>query len=219
MPLPERLSFTEGAAIPESGLTAWTNLVVEGGLAAGETVVVTGATGAVGAFAVQLARELGARVLAAGRDRGRLEPLQELGAEEVLVLGPGLADRVRARTAGRGADLVLDLVGGANVPHLLDSLAERGRLVLVGLMAGARAELDLGAILRRRLRLIGSVLRARPRAEKARLVGAFAEFALPRIADGRLRPLVARTYPFDRVAHALAALERGEAGGKIVVEM
>lgn len=219
MPIPDGLSFVEAAALPEAGLTAWTNLVAEGGLVAGETVVVTGANGGVGTFAVQLARELGARVLAAGRDPDRLEPLRALGAAELLTLGPDLAQRVAALTGGRGADLVLDLVGGEHLPALLAALAPRGRLVLVGLMAGARAELDLGAILRRRLRLIGSVLRARSREEKARLVAAFAAFALPRLADGRLRPIVDRTFPFARIADAFAAFARGGVAGKIVVEM
>ena len=219
MPLPAGFTFVEGAALPEAGLTAWTNLVAEGGLAAGETVVVSGANGGVGTFAVQLARELGARVLAAGRDLDRLAPLRALGADELIALGPDLPARVRELTGGRGADLVLDLVGGAHLPGLLAALAVRGRLVLVGLMAGRRAELDLGAILGRRLRLIGSVLRARSREEKAGLVAAFSEFALPRLAAGRLRPVVDRTFPFSDVEAAFAAFERGGVSGKIVVEM
>ena len=110
-------------------------------------------------------------------------------------------------------------MGGEHLPELLGALAVQGRLVLVGLMAGRRAELDLGAILGRRLHVIGSVLRARPRDEKARLIAAFAEFALPRLASGRLRPIVDRTFPFAEVAEAFAALERGGVAGKIVVEM
>ena len=219
LPLPENLGFAAGAALPEAALTAWTNLVAEGGLRAGETVVVSGANGGVGSFAVQLAHELGARVVAAGRDPERLAPLRALGADELVALGDGLAERVRDLTAGAGADLVLDLVGGEHLPDLLAALALRGRLVLVGLMAGARAEVDLGLVLRRRLRLIGSVLRARSREEKARLVAAFGEFALPRLADGRLRAVVDRTFPFSRVEEAFAALERGGVTGKIVVEM
>lgn len=219
MALPDGCSLVEGAALPEAGLTAWTNLVAEGGLRAGETILISGANGGIGTFAVQLARELGARVLAAGRDRERLAPLEALGADALLLLGPELPARVRELTGGRGADLVLDLVGGEHLPSLLAALAPRGRLVLVGLMAGRTAEVDLGAILSRRLRVIGSVLRPRPRDEKARLVAAFADFALPRLADGRLRPVVDRTFPFDRVEDAFAAFERGGVVGKIVVEM
>jgi len=218
MSLPESLSFAEGAAIPEAGLTAWTNLVAEGGLAAGETVLVTGANGGVGRSVVQLASALGARVLAAGRDMGRLAPLRDLGAGELLLLDDRLPEAVRAGTGGRGADLALDLVGGEHLPRCLAALADRGRCVLVGLMAGPRAELDLADLLRRRLRLIGSVLRARPRAEKAKLVTAFTEFALPRYADGRLVPQLDRTFPFDDVAAAYAHLAAGGVEGKVVVE-
>jgi len=219
MSLPENLSFAEGAAIPEAGLTAWTNLVAEGGLAAGETVLVTGANGGVGRTAVQLAHALGARVLAAGRDRERLEPLRGLGADELLILGDRLPHAVRDATGGRGADLALDLVGGEHLPRCLAALADRGRCVLVGLMAGPRAELDLADLLRRRLRLVGSVLRARPREEKKKLVAAFAAFALPRYADGRLLPQLDRVFPFDEIGKAYGRLDEGGVEGKLLVEM
>ncbi len=217
MALPEHLSFAEGAALPEAGLTAWTNLVAEGGLEAGETVLVTGASGGVGTMAVQVAHELGARVLAAGRSRERLESLTALGADGLLVDDAGLAVAVRDRTRGRGVDLVLDLVGGGRLPEHLAALRNRGRLVLVGLMAGRSAELDLGEILRRRLVLRGSVLRSRPREEKAALVAAFAAFALPRLADGRIRPVIEETVPFERVGEAYRRLDAGGVAGKVVL--
>ena len=219
MRLPENLSAVQGAALPEAGLTAWTNLVPEGGLVAGEVVLVTGASGGVGSFAVQLARELGGRVIAAARDRGRLERLRQLGTEELVTDGEGLADRVRDATGGRGADLVLDLVGGARLPEHLAALRTGGRLVLLGLLAGHSAELDLRALLRRRLRIIGSVLRSRSRDEKARLVAGFAAFALPRLAAGRLRPVVDRVLPHAEAAEAYAALAAGGVFGKVVLEM
>jgi putative PIG3 family NAD(P)H quinone oxidoreductase len=218
MELPSALGFAQGAAVPEAGLTAWTNLVAEGRLAPGETVVVTGATGGVGTFTVQLARELGARVVAAGRDRGRLEPLLDLGAHHVARLDD-LPVEVRRLNDGRGADLVIDLVGGEHLGRALEALAPRGRLVLVGLMAGRTAPLDLGLVLGRRLRLVGSLLRPRPREEKAALVGAFAAFALPRLADGRLRAVVDRVLPLERAAEAYSALESGGVAGKVVLEI
>ncbi len=219
MPIPDNLSFVEGAAIPEAGLTAWTNLVAEGGLVAGETVLVTGATGGMGSFAVQLARELGARVLAAGRSRERLELLRGLGVEEICIEGANLARQVREATGGRGADLAMDLTGGPEMNSHLGALREGGRLVLVGLVSGRQAEVDLGMILSRRLRVVGSVLRPRPREEKARLVADFAEFALPRLRDGRLRPVVDRTFPLERAAEAYKAFERGGVFGKIILTM
>jgi putative PIG3 family NAD(P)H quinone oxidoreductase len=219
MPRPAPLSFTAAAALPEAALTAWTNLRVEGGLRAGETVLITAAASGVGTFAVQLAREFGAHVLVAGRDLTRLEPLRELGAEGACLLGETLPEAVRALNRGRGVELVMDLVGGPGLRHLLGALAPRGRLVLVGLMGGARAELELDAVLRRRLRIVGSVLRPRSRAEKAELVAGFRAFADERLADGRLRPVVDRVLPFAAVADAYAALAAGGVTGKVVLEM
>jgi putative PIG3 family NAD(P)H quinone oxidoreductase len=217
MPLPDNLSFVEGAAIPEAALTSWVNLVVEGGLQAGETVLVTGAAGGMGSFAVQLARELGARVLAAGRDRERLEMLRGFGIDEVCLEGVNLAAQVREATHGRGVDLVLDFTAGPEINGHLAALASRGRLVVVGTVGSRKGEVDLGLILGRRLRVIGSVLRARPREEKARLTADFAAFALPRLRDGRLRPVVDRVVPLERAAEGYKALERGGAFGKIVL--
>jgi putative PIG3 family NAD(P)H quinone oxidoreductase len=219
MPVPPNLSFVEAAAVPEVGLTAWTNLVHEGRLAAGETVLITAAASGVGSFAVQLARELGARVLVAGRSIERLQPLVTFGAAACLPLGEGLPAALRAVNDGRGADLVLDLVGGEGLGHHLDALHDGGRLVLVGLLGGGRATLDLSRLMRRRLRLLGSVLRPRSRAEKAALVAAFADFGLPRLADGRLRPVVDRVLPFSRIADAYQKLEAGGVLGKIVLEL
>jgi putative PIG3 family NAD(P)H quinone oxidoreductase len=219
MPLPGNLSWTEGAAIPEAGLTAWTNLVAEGELQAGQSVLITGATGGMGSFAVQLARELGARVLAAGRDRDRLEQLRSLGVEEICIEGSDLAQQVREATGGRGVDLVFELVGGSAINAHLAALRDGGRLVLIGLLGGRSAEVNLSLVLSRRLRVAGSVLRPRSRAEKAKLVADFSAFALPRFKDGRLRPVVDRVLPLARAAEAYRALETGGVWGKIVLSM
>ncbi len=217
--LPDGLSWTDGAALPEAALTAWTNLVGEAALAPGERVLVTGATGGVGSFAVQLARELGAVPIAAGRDPGRLERLAALGAAAALPDDGELPERVRRATGGAGVEVVFDLVGGSRLGDHLACLAPGGRLVLLGLLAGARAEVDLGLVLGRRLRIVGSVLRPRPRPEKAALVRAFGEFAAERLADGRLAAVVDRVLPFERIAEAYAALAAGGLFGKIVVEV
>jgi len=124
---------------------------------------------------------------------------------------------VRAATGGSGVDLVLDLVAGEWLPPTLDCMAERGRLVLVGLTAGRKVELDLSVILKRRLRIVGSVLRARPVAEKSALVRGFAEFGLPRLADGRLRPVVDRLFPLAEAARAYAHLEHERPLGKVLL--
>lgn len=220
--IPAALSFLEAAALPEAAITAWTNLRTEGELRAGEWVLVSGATSGVGTFALQLARELGGRPIAAARDAGRLGLLAALGAEAAVALDDDLPAAVRRVTGGGdagGAQLALDLVGGPWLPLLLGALAPLGRCVLVGLVAGRRAEIDLELLLRRRLRLSGSVLRPRPRREKAELVEAFERFAAPRLADGRLRPVIARVHPFAAVAAAYEELARGGVTGKIVIDL
>jgi putative PIG3 family NAD(P)H quinone oxidoreductase len=219
LPIPAPLSFVEAAAIPEVAVTAWTNLVHEGGLRRGQTVLITAAASGVGTFAVQLGRELGARVLVAGRSPERLQPLLDLGAAAAFPLDDELPSAVRAASGGAGAELVIDLVAGEATNRHLECLAEGGTLVLVGLLGGARGNLDLSRLMRRRLSLLGSVLRPRSRSEKAALVEAFGEFALPRLADGRLRPVVDRVLPFARIAEAYEALERGGVLGKVVLEL
>lgn len=219
MPVPANLTLEEAAAIPEAALTSWTNLVVEGGLAAGETVLVTGATSGIGTFAVQLIRELGGKVIAAARSVERLERLRDFGVDQVVALDADYPRRVRELTGGRGVDLVLDLVAGEWFAPTLDCMAERGRLVLVGLTAGRKAQVDLGVVLRHRLRIVGSVLRARPVAEKAELVRGFAAWGLPRLADGRLRPVVDRLFPLADAAAAYAVLEHERPLGKVLLTM
>ena len=217
--IPGDWSCEEAAALPEAAITSWVNLVDEGTLRAGESVLVAGATSGVGTFAVPLAKALGARVLAAGRDRERLAVARELGADALLELGPALPEAARAATGGRGVELVLDLVGGAHLAEHLAALAPRGRLVLVGLMAGATATLDLAAVLRRRLVIRGSVLRSRSRDEKARLVAAFLAFAAPRLARRELVPRIDRVFAFDEIAAAYDYLARGRPLGKVVVRV
>ena len=219
MAVPAGLDLVTAAALPEVALTAWTNLVREGELEAGQTVLITAAASGVGSFAVQLARELGARVLVAGRSLERLEALEPLGASDLLSLGETLPEQVRELTDGRGVDLVIELAGGVGLAHSLKALRPQGRVVLVGILAGPRAEIDLADVLRRRLELRGSVLRARPREEKARLIEEFLAFAGDRLDDGRLAPVIDRVVPFDDVADAYAALEAGGVFGKIVLEM
>ncbi len=219
MAIPEGLDYEQAAALPEVALTAWTNLVVEGRLKRRQTVLITAAASGVGTFAVQLGRELGGRMLVAGRDRERLERLRKLGAEACIPLDATLPKAVRAITDGPGVDLVIELAGGPGVGERLKALKTQGRLVLVGLLAGAAAEIDLADVLRRRLTLVGSVLRARSREEKAKLVADFSAFAAQRLADGRLKPVVHEVRPFRAIADAYAQMERGGVLGKLVLKV
>jgi len=220
MRIPAGLSFEEAAALPEVAITSWTNLAYEGRLREGQSVLITAAASGVGIFAVQLARELGAaQVLVAGRSLDRLEKLRELGADTCLELDGWFPKAVRDATAGNGVDLIVDLAGGSEVGTHLKALKVGGRLVLVGILAGARAEIDLADLLRRRLQIVGSVLRARTRAEKARLVADFLAFASPRLEDGRLRPIVHKIYPLREIAEAYAQMEEGGVFGKLVLSV
>jgi putative PIG3 family NAD(P)H quinone oxidoreductase len=214
--VPADWSWAEAAALPEAAITAWTNLVVEGELRAGERVLVTGATSGVGTYVVALAKALGATVVAAGRDRERLERTRDLGADEIVLLNelPGALE-----SSGGEVDLALDLVGGEGLPNLLAALAPRGRVVLIGLMAGRSATLDLGLVLRRRLTVRGSVLRPRSSAEKTALVAGFVEFAADRLARRELVPVIDRLFPFDEIAAAYRFLAVDRPLGKVVVEV
>jgi NADPH2:quinone reductase len=166
---------------------------------------------------VQLARELGAEVIAAGRSVERLRELEALGIERRVLLDAEFVGAVHRRTNGRGVDLVLDLVGGEWTAKAIDALAPHGRLVLVGLTAGAKAHVDLAHVLRRSLRIVGSLLRTRSREEKASLVSAFQTFAGTKLATGAMKPIVHRTFPLAKAAAAYEAMAAGGFTGKLVL--
>lgn len=216
--IPDNLSFVEAAAVPEAFITAYDAMVVQGRLSAGETVLVNAVGSGVGTAAVQIARAIGARSIGTARSDGKLAGARDLGMDEGLcVEGGRFAAAVRERTAGRGVDVVLELVGGSYVEEDLRCLAARGRLILVGLLAGRTAELDLGLILRSRIELRGTVLRARPLDEKIQAAQLLARHMNPLFARGALRPVVDRVLPIERAGEAHAAMAASELFGKIVL--
>ena len=202
--------------IPEAFLTAWLNLFLLGRLSPGEVAVVHAAASGVGSAALQLCRGVAGTVLATASP-GKHAACLELGATHVLArqdVPSGLADAVR-RAAGRGADLIFDLVGGSYLEANVAALALQGRLCCISTMGGSKATLDVGALLTRRLTVMGSTLRNRSPAQKAKLVADFAHEGLPRFATGELRPVLGRTYPLAQAREAHAAMERNEVVGKI----
>ena len=218
LPIPEGMSFAEAAAIPEAFLTSWLNLFLLGRLSPGEVAVVHAAASGVGSAALQLCRGVASTVLATASPAKHAACL-ELGATHVLArqdVPAGLAEAVR-RAAGRGADLIFDLVGASYLEANVAALALQGRLCCISTMSGSKGTLDVGALLTRRLTLMGSTLRNRSAAQKARLVADFARNALPRFQTGELRPVLGRTYPLAQAREAHAALERNEVIGKIVL--
>jgi len=196
--IPDDLTDREAAAVPEAFITAHDAVFTRAGLALGETLLVNGASGGVGTAAVQLGVAAGARVLA--NTRSHREALTDMGAEPCVL------------SEARGVDVVLELVGAANLTGSLEALALRGRIIVVGTGAGADAELSLRALMGRRASVMGTVLRARSMEEKAAAVQAFARSVVPHLAAGRVRPVIDRVFP---VAEAAAAFEHLSAPGKL----
>jgi NADPH:quinone reductase-like Zn-dependent oxidoreductase len=208
LPMPERLSFEEAAAVPVAFLTAWTMLAVRARLAAGETVLVQGAGSGVGTAAIQIARHLGARVLAATHSPAKAPALRALGADEVLVAGrERLHLRVQRLTGRRGADVVFEHVGAATWDESVRSAAFRGRIVTCGATTGAVAQTNLAFVFAKELAILGATLGNR---EDLAAV-------LDLVQQGRLRPVVDRVLPLAACRAGHEILEAGAANGKVVL--
>jgi putative PIG3 family NAD(P)H quinone oxidoreductase len=217
LPVPDGFSFEQAAAIPEAFLTAHDALHNRGAMQRGETVLVHAAASGVGIAALQLARLAGARVLATLRSASKVARLRQWLSEDPLVLSEArFADAVRERTGGRGADLVLDFVGAAYLEENLRALAPRGRLVVIGLLGGTGATLDLGRLLTQRLRIEGTVLRSRPLAEKIALTEQFRS-VLPHFQSGSLAPVIDTVFPFEQAAQALELMAANRNTGKLIL--
>jgi putative PIG3 family NAD(P)H quinone oxidoreductase len=218
--IPEGMPFADAAAIPEAFLTAWDAMVAQGRLSSGETVLVHAAGSGVGTAAVQIASAIGARPIGTMRTPQKLGRARELGLKDgIVVEGARFADEVLARTAGRGVDVVLELVGGAYVAQDLLCLAPRGRIVVVGTMGGGRVDLDLSLLMRKRAELRGTVLRARPLEEKILAGQALQRHLVPLFESGALRPVVDRVLPLARAADAHRLMQNNDAFGKLVLEV
>ena len=214
--IPDALSFEDAAAVPEAYLTAYDALFVRGHLAPGEWVLLHAAGSGVGTAAAQIASHAGARVVALSRSPDKRVKLAATGLVALDAGSPGLADDIRRATGG-GVDVVIDVVGAASLALDLAVLRPKGRLVIAGTMSGARTELDLGSLMRKRLTIVGTVLRSRPLAEKIEVTGAFARAILPLLASGALSPTVDRVVPWTEARAAHASMERNENFGKIVL--
>jgi putative PIG3 family NAD(P)H quinone oxidoreductase len=218
LPWPPGLDAVGAGAVPEVFATAFDNLVVRGALRPGEVALVHGGSSGVGTAAIQLARRAGCRVLVTASTPEKLAACADLGADAgIAYRDEDVVARVRELTDGRGVDVILDIVGGPYLDANLRSLAVEGRLVVIGLQGGARAELDLGRVLTRRLRVLGSTLRARSTEEKAALARRVEAEVWPGFADGSLRPVVDSVLSLEEVARAHERMESSAHIGKIVL--
>jgi len=220
IPIPERLSFVEAAAIPEAFLTAREALFTLGKVAADDVVLVHAAAGGVGSAAVQLAKKAGARVIATAGSDEKLARVGALGAD-VLVnyKTEDFAERALAETSKKGVDVALDFVGASYFARHVSCLAVAGRLVVIGVMGGANAELNLAVVLRQRLQILGLVMRSRPVTDKIAITQAFIRESLPLFANGALVPVVDSTFPLAEAAKAHERMEANANFGKIVLEI
>lgn len=215
--VPDDVDEVAAGALPEALATAWSALH-DARAVAGTSILVRGGSGGVGSVTVRLALALGLRVLATAGGPDRVARVQALGAHTVLDhREPDLAARVLDATAGRGVDVVLDVVGAAALAENLAMLADDGRLVVIGLQKGAHAELDLGLLLRRRARVIGTTLRSRPPEQKAAIMLGVRKHVWPLVAAGQVRAPVHATLPLAEAAEAHRLLASGEVFGKLVL--
>jgi putative PIG3 family NAD(P)H quinone oxidoreductase len=218
LPVPERMSLAEAAAVPEVFLTVALSVFRLGALPDAGALLVHGGGSGVGTAAIQMAKAVGATVVVTAGSEQKCRRCLELGADRAVDYRTGdFVAAAHGATGGSGVDVVLDPVGGPYLERNLEALATGGRLVVIATMGGRRAEIDLAALLRRRLTVIGTTLRARPLDEKATLVADFAARFLPLLADGRLRPVVDRVLPIAEVAEAHRIVAASEHFGKVVL--
>jgi putative PIG3 family NAD(P)H quinone oxidoreductase len=218
MPVPDGVDLVAAGALPEVACTVWSNVFMVAALQPDETLLVHGGAGGIGTFAIQLAHALGARVVATAGSPEKLEVCRSLGADvAVSYREQDFVEEVHAATDGRGADVILDNMGAKYLERNLAALATEGRLVVIGMQGGTRAEIDLGALMRKRAAVTATSLRARPVEEKAAICASVVEHVWPLVADGSVRTLVHATLPLEDAREGHRMMEAGEHVGKIVL--
>jgi NADPH2:quinone reductase len=220
--IPPELDWAEAGAMPEVFITAHDALFTRGGLHMGERVLIHAAASGVGTAAIQVAHAAGATVYGTSRTADKLQRILELnlGLDKSVAVGgqpANFVEAVQKWTNGTGVDVILDLVGGDYFGANLEALASQGRLICVGTMAGPKSEIDLGLLLRKRVTIIGTMLRGRSIEEKAEATRLFASAVLPLVSLGAIRPVIDRVYPVDEVRDAHERMESNASFGKIVL--
>jgi putative PIG3 family NAD(P)H quinone oxidoreductase len=218
--LPEALSYVQAAAVPEAFITAYDAMVTQCGLASGENALIHAAGSGVGTAAVQIAKAIGANVLGTARSGDKLARAALLGLRHGIVARDGVfAKEVLEKTGKRGADVVLELVGGGYVAEDLRCIAPGGRIVMVGTLGGASAELDLTALMRRRALIRGTMLRSRPLEERIMAMRAFDRHVVPLLASKTMQAVVDKVFPLSKAGAAHAYMATNEGFGKVVLQV
>lgn len=220
MALPDSVSLHEAAGLPEVACTVWSNLVMTAGLTAGQLVLIHGGASGIGTHAVQVARALGCRVAVTAGSAHKLDLCTELGAEVTInYRDEDFVERVRAEG---GVDVILDIMGAAYLDRNIDALAHDGRLVIIGMQGGVKAELNIAKLLGKRAGVIATALRARPvsgRGSKSDVVAEVVAHVWPMIERGQVRPIIGAEYPVQEAAAAHELLQSGEVSGKVLLRV
>jgi putative PIG3 family NAD(P)H quinone oxidoreductase len=217
--IPECMTFEQAACVCETYITAYLNVFMIGGLNDHESVLLHGGGGGVNSAAIQLCKNLTpqAKVIVTASP-SKIERVKQLGADLVIdYQGQDFVEEVKTYTDNKGVDLILDHIGSKYLAPNMAAMAIKGRLVVIGVMGGAKAELNIGLMMVKRLQLIGSVLRARPVDEKAHITSEFTKTVMPHFANGNITPLIHKTYPLHEVAQAHEAMEESRHFGNIVL--
>jgi NADPH2:quinone reductase len=220
LPIPDELSFEEAGALPETYFTVWTNVFERGGLKPGETLLVHGGTSGIGTTAIQLAKAFGSTVIATAGTAEKCEACLRLGADAAInYREQDFVTVVKEATDKRGADVILDMVGGDYIPRNHEAAAQDGRIVQIAFLKGSKVELDFRRLMLKRLTHTGSTLRSRSVAEKASIAQGLEARVLPLLEQGRCKPLIDSTFALEDVAKAHARMDGGEHIGKIVLRL
>ncbi|MBA3780445.1 MAG: NAD(P)H-quinone oxidoreductase [Nocardioides sp.] len=218
LPVPAGIDLVTAAALPEVSCTVWSNVFMVAGLQPGENFLVHGGAGGIGTLAIQLATALSAKVMTTAGSAEKLAVCSDLGADVTInYRDEDFVQIVKDVTGGHGADVILDNMGASYLDRNLDALATEGRLVIIGMQGGAKGELDIGKLLRKRGAVIATSLRARPTDEKSAICAAVAEHVWPLVAEGAVRPVVHTTMPLSEVAEAHRLMDDSGHVGKIVL--
>ena len=218
--LPSGYDWVKAAALPEAFMTVWSNVWIRAGLKPGEVLLVQGGSSGIGTTAIQLAKALGHRVFVTAGSADKCAACEKLGAERAINYNTeDFVDVVKQATDGRGVNVILDMVGGDYIPRELNALAEEGRIVLIAFQRGMQANVDLGLIMRRRLTVTGSTLRARDEGFKSQVAIAVKEKVWPLLEAGKIAPVISATFPLAQAADAHRLMESSAHIGKIILQI